>query len=74
MVRCPAATVGCGVSPLWLIFCDLGGGGGGLVGAGAGMQGQQVSIRQSMHMGGSNPMRQMQSYQYDPAAGQNNQL
>ena len=30
MVRCPAATVGYGVSPLWLIFCDLGGGGGGL--------------------------------------------
>ena len=29
-MRCPAATAGCGVLPLWLIFCDLGGGGGGL--------------------------------------------
>ena len=24
MMRCPAATAGCGVLPLWLIFCDLG--------------------------------------------------
>ena len=30
MMRCPAATAGYGVLPLWLIFCDLGGGGGGL--------------------------------------------
>ena len=30
MMRCPVATAGYGVLPLWLISCDLGGGGGGL--------------------------------------------
>ena len=31
MVRCPAAAVGHGVWPLWLIFYDLGGGNGRLI-------------------------------------------